>query len=83
MENKIMEYVDRKLIVYPKTEKMAAFRADLLSRMLNQYHSCKKMGMSDQKSYTLALAEMNHYSGPKAKAGNTRVSFCHLFEGIA
>lgn len=83
MENKIIEYVDRKFIAYPKTEKMVAFRADLLSRMLNQYNACKKNGMSEQKSYTVAIAEMNHYSGKASKPGMVRTNYRRLFEGIA
>lgn len=83
MENKIIEYVDRKFIAYPKTEKMTAFRADLLSRMLNQYKAYKKNGMSEQKSYAQAIAVMNHYSGKASKAGSARTGYYRLFEGVA
>ena len=83
MENKIIEYVDKKFIVYPKTEKVVALHTDLLSRMMNQYKACKRNGMSEQKSYTLALAEMNHTSGKATKPGMARTNYGCLFDSIA
>lgn len=90
MESKIREYVEKKFAIYPNTGKMSAFRQELLSVMLRKYHDCREKGMSEQKSYTMAMNVMSHYSeekslyyvngGGKKKAA---IIFSHIFEGIA
>jgi hypothetical protein len=90
MENKIREYVARKFAVYPNTEKVIAFCEKLLSMMLDRYCDCRSKGMSEQKSYVMAISITNRYPGEGSCAsmkassvGKNGGEFCCLSEGRA
>ena len=90
MENKIREYVARKFAVYPNTEKVIAFREKLLSMMLDKYCDCRNKGMSEQKSYAMAISIMKRYPGEGSSssvktscAGKSGGELFHLSGGMA
>lgn len=86
MENKIREYVEKKLGGYSNTNKMIEFKEKLLSMMLDKYRECQSYGMTEGKSYSEAISVINNYSKEQklysAKATNDLAS-CRSLGGIA
>ena len=90
MEKKIREYLDRKLDIYTNTKKMIEFKEKLLSMMLDKYRDCRSFGMTEKKSYALAISVMSNYSEEErrysAKTNDDGINTWgsgHLFGGIA
>lgn len=61
MEKKLRKYINRKFRFYPKTDKILEVREELYSIMLDKYHDCLYLGMSEDVSYKKAIEMMEDY----------------------
>ncbi|MEG1107835.1 MAG: hypothetical protein RSE97_03070, partial [Oscillospiraceae bacterium] len=60
MYQKIKAYVDKNFYLYPKSEKILKLQRNMLCMMIDKYDDCRSFGMSEQKSYSLAIKVMYH-----------------------
>ncbi|MEG1404389.1 MAG: hypothetical protein RSC52_02680 [Oscillospiraceae bacterium] len=72
MENRIKEYVETEFTIYPQTEKIMVLREALLTLMLDKYADCRHYGMSEQKSFELAIAVTKSRFGKQNLLKNIR-----------
>ncbi|HOJ11692.1 MAG TPA: hypothetical protein PK733_14005 [Clostridiales bacterium] len=61
MEKKLRKYLNRKFLLYPKTNKILEVREELYSIMLDKYNDCLSSGMSEDESYKNAVEMMIDY----------------------
>jgi hypothetical protein len=61
MEQKLRKLINRKLFLYPKTDKIIEVREELYSIMLDKYNDCLDAGMSREESYKEAAEMMADY----------------------
>ncbi len=55
MELKLKKFIDKKFLLYPKTEKIIEVREELYSIMLDRYNDCLHMGFDEESSYNNAI----------------------------
>ncbi len=55
MEQKLKKFIDKKFLLYPKTEKIIEVREELYSIMLDRYNDCLNMGFDKESSYNNAI----------------------------
>ena len=70
MKGKIREYIDRKFSIYPKSDALARFVESVYAAMEEKFDECRAYGMTERKSYELALEVMHNYK----PVGNTNNS---------
>lgn len=61
MKNKLRMYINRKFLLYPKTNGILELREELFSMMCDRYDDCQKKGLTKNASYKQALTFMEDY----------------------
>ncbi len=61
METKLRKYVNRKFLLYPKTNEIVEVREELYSIMLDKYNDCLDMGITQDECYKKAIEMMADY----------------------
>lgn len=61
MEKKLRKLLNRRMFMYPKTEKILEVREELYTIMLDKYDDCLAAGMSKEESFKSAAEMMSDY----------------------
>lgn len=61
MTGELRKYVNRKFLLYPKTEDILEVREELYSIALDRYEDCLQSGMSEDESYKRAIEVMGDF----------------------
>lgn len=61
MKEKLRVYINRKFVMYPKTNAILALKKELFSMMCDRYEDCMEKGMTKNASYREALTFMKGY----------------------
>jgi len=61
MKDKLRVYINRKFLLYPKTNGIVELKEELFSMMCDKYDDCQKKGLTKAASYKQALTFMEDY----------------------